>query len=200
LESSTDPVGCMTPNISTAMGTPLIVSCECNLPLGYRSQKKRPIRMVRGKSTPVLVLVAALLFNTTSADMYDVLLPHYQPPTECAHGCAAWDSLPKQTNALWAADTPLPNASNHCAILAAAVDEPPLPPNASTANNNVGCGGMQLGDLVCNGTTSSFYGPICACDMVVPLRFATCTAPVRCSFFRQDFAAPPCPMLSGRSS
>ena len=26
------------------------------------------------------------------------------------------------------------------------------------------CGGPTLGDLVCNGSTSSFYGPICACS------------------------------------
>jgi predicted phosphodiesterase len=41
------------------------------------------------------------------------------------------------------------------------------------------CGGPLLGHVVCNGTTSSFYGPICACaGPTAPFRFATCTAPV----------------------
>ena len=31
---------------------------------------------------------------------------------------------------------------------------------------------------MCNGTTSSFYGPICACAGVTPPQFATCTAPL----------------------
>ena len=137
--------------------------------------------------------LAAVCFATVSqslvcADMLDVLLPHYLPPAECTHGCLAWSDLPPGLGAhgeLWAAGRPPPNASNHCAIPAAAVDEPDAgahPPSM--------CGGKMMGDLVCNSTMSSFYGPICACaptsvgdgGSTVPIalphvRFATCTAP-----------------------
>ena len=111
------------------------------------------------------------------ADMYDVLLPHYLPPAECVHGCAAWSSLPTHFATLWAGTGPPPNASNYCAIPAAVVNEPN--PNVSASGR---CGGQSLGYLVCNGSTSSFYGPICACATQVSEgdttpHFATCTAP-----------------------
>ena len=109
------------------------------------------------------------------ADMHDVLLPHYLPPAECAAGCAAWASVGSAADVLWAAGAPPPHASNFCAIPAAAVDEPKR--GATTPSM---CGGPHLGDLVCNGSTSSFYGPICACAPGAPgaaaPTFATCTA------------------------
>jgi hypothetical protein len=125
------------------------------------------------------LLPLPLLVAVASADMYDVLLPHYVPPAECTDGCAAWASVPKSST-LWAAGSAPPHASNYCAIPAFAVDEPK--PGATTPSM---CGGPHLGDLVCNGSTSSFYGPICACapsandarDPSLVPRFATCTAP-----------------------
>ena len=121
--------------------------------------------------------VPALLAATASADMIDVVLPRYLPPKECISGCAAWSSVPA-ANALWARGAPPAHASNFCAVPAAAVDEP-----APGAAPPTMCGGAHLGDLVCNGSTSSFYGPICACapspsDAPGALpRFATCSAP-----------------------
>ena len=91
-------------------------------------------------------LSATLVLTVASADMYDVLMPHYEPPAACANGCASWSSLPNATLALWAAKSPPANASNHCAIPAASVDEPR---NGTTTA--VSCGGPHLGDLVCNG-------------------------------------------------
>ena len=119
------------------------------------------------------ILCAAAWLSLATADMMDVMLPHYVPPAECAHGCAAWSAYPS-THALFAAGVPPPNASNFCAIPAAAVDE------QTSINATVHCGGPKLGDLVFNGSTSSFYGPICACAPAAadaPLTFATCTAP-----------------------
>ena len=37
------------------------------------------------------VLAALAAWPRSTADMYDVLMPHYLPPAECgAAGCAAW--------------------------------------------------------------------------------------------------------------
>ena len=129
-----------------------------------------------GYATRVWLLVNSMM-SVAFADMYDVLLPHYLPPAECVHGCAPWSSLPKHFAQLWAGIGPPPNASNYCAIPAAAVNEPD--PGVRASNR---CGGRGLGYLVCNGSTTSFYGPICACEKKnnsgdnTP-HFATCTAP-----------------------
>jgi hypothetical protein len=134
--------------------------------------------MTRSSPWPPILALAAV----ASADMYDVLLPQYTPPAECTSGCAAWAAVP-ETGPLWAGGVAPSHASNHCAILAAAVDEPregATPPSM--------CGGPHLGDLVCNGSTSAFYGPVCVCAAAAddpphavaarpPPRFATCTAP-----------------------
>ena len=122
-------------------------------------------------------LLLGLLIGSVCADMYDVLLPHYLPPKACRAGCAAWASVP-EADALWSAGAPPLHASDYCAIPASSADEPQ--PGATSPTM---CGGPHLGELVCNGSTSSFYGPICACAPVAGdapgvVRFATCTAPV----------------------
>lgn len=50
-----------------------------------------------------LVLLASLACSVV-ADMNDVVLPFYTPPSECLQGCAPWHNLNSTTNQLlWAA-------------------------------------------------------------------------------------------------
>ena len=121
----------------------------------------------------ILILWGSFVFSTVVADMDDVLVPIYLPPAKCSSGCAVWSDLNTSTNAgLWAKGQPPANASSFCAIPAYAVDDQQDP------NKTPFCKEPQFGDLLCNSTTSSFYGPICACagtekDVV----FGTCRAP-----------------------
>lgn len=112
--------------------------------------------------TSVSVFLQALMVACT-ADMMDVVMPHYLPPKQCVNGCADWNTLDAATvQAIWQGKPPQ-DVGGSCAIPARAVDEAPCYPG--------------LGKLVCNSSTSSFYGPICACKGESPLVFATCTAP-----------------------
>jgi len=110
--------------------------------------------------------ILAMMLTSAAANMYDVLLPHYEPADGCI--CAPWDSVGNATeqsriDATWLEGKPPADANNSCAMPAA-----------------------SAGLFECDGCTvdkiyNSFKGPWCYCIPLwpgFPANEQYCTPPV----------------------
>ena len=106
------------------------------------------------------VLAALAAWPRSTADMYDVLMPHYLPPAECgAAGCAAWSG---QDPRVWRAGAPPDNAGDSCAMPAGPILDSRFNKTTETLNK---------------ATNTSWQGAWCYCKDPSAARLGVCRAP-----------------------